>query len=115
MKTNRKIARASRHSRVRAKVSGTATKPRLNVFRSLTHIYIQVIDDVAGKTLTSVSTQEIKVKGKKVDQATEAGKKAAEKALALGIKEVVFDRGGYLYHGRIKAAAEGARAAGLKF
>jgi large subunit ribosomal protein L18 len=115
MKTNRRTARSFRHNRVRATIHGTATKPRLNVFRSLSHIYIQVIDDNAGKTLAASSTKEIKAKGKKTDQATEAGKKAGEKALALGIKEVVFDRGGYLYHGRIKAAAEGARAAGLKF
>jgi large subunit ribosomal protein L18 len=115
MKTNRKLARTFRHGRVRAKVSGTAVKPRMNVFRSLSHIYIQLIDDQAGKTLAAVSTKELKGKGKKSDLATEAGKKAAEKALALGIKEVVFDRGGYLYHGRIKACAEGARAGGLKF
>jgi large subunit ribosomal protein L18 len=115
MKATKRQSRIARHRRVRARVFGTAAKPRMNVFRSTSHIYIQIIDDAQGKTLAAASTKELKSKGKKSDLATEAGKKAAEKALALGIKEVVFDRGGYLYHGRIKACAEGARAAGLKF
>ncbi len=109
------IQRQARHRRVTAKVKGTAQKPRLNVFRSLNNMFVQLIDDENGKTLASVSTKEITVKGKKSELAQEVGKKAAEKALALGIKEVVFDRGGYLYHGRVKNVAEGARAGGLKF
>jgi large subunit ribosomal protein L18 len=115
MKTNRKQSRVARHRRVRAKVTGTAAMPRLNIFRSLTHVYLQVIDDEAGKTLVAASTKELKTKSKKSEAAMEAGKKAAEKALAAGIKQVVFDRGGYKYHGRVKSAAEGARAGGLKF
>jgi large subunit ribosomal protein L18 len=101
------------------KISGTAERPRLNVFRSLNHIYVQVIDDVAGHTLASASTvdKEIadQVAGKKKrEQATIIGKIVAQRALGAGIQEVVFDRGGYLYHGRIKALADGAREGGLK-
>jgi large subunit ribosomal protein L18 len=110
-----KEQRKLRHNRVRAKVAGTASKPRLNVFRSNTHIYVQLIDDEAGKTLAAASTTELKKsKGTKSDLAKEVGKLAAEKALAAGIKEAVFDRGGYQYHGRIKNLAEAAREAGLK-
>ncbi len=107
--------RQARHRRVTAKVKGSATKPRLNVFRSLNHIFVQVIDDQTSTTLVSASTKEVKAKGKKSEVALEVGKMIAEKALAKGIKEVIFDRGGYLYHGRVKNVADGARAGGLKF
>ena len=112
--------RQRRHARVRKKVTGTATTPRLNVYRSLNHIYVQIIDDVKGVTLCSASTMEKDVKAQikdltKTDAAKVVGKKAAEKALKLGIKEVVFDRGGYLYTGRVQAVADGAREAGLNF
>ena len=112
--------RQRRHARVRKKVSGTATAPRLNVYRSLNHIYVQLIDDVKGVTLCSASTMEKEVKAQikdltKTDAAKVVGKVAAEKALKLGIKEVVFDRGGYLYTGRVQAVADGAREAGLNF
>ena len=112
--------RQRRHARVRKKVTGTATTPRLNVYRSLNHIYVQVIDDTKGVTLCSASTMEKDVKAAikdltKTDAAKVVGKKAAEKALKLGIKDVVFDRGGYLYTGRVQAVADGAREAGLNF
>jgi len=101
------------------KISGTAERPRLNVFRSLHHIYAQVIDDVAGHTLVSASTVDNEVVEqiagkKKQEQAAIVGKIVAQRALDAGIQEVVFDRGGYLYHGRIKALADGAREGGLK-
>jgi large subunit ribosomal protein L18 len=115
MKNNKKQLRTLRRGRVRAKVSGTAARPRLSVYRSTTHIYAQLIDDVAGKTLAAASSKELKATAKKVSQAEEVGKLAAQKAMAAGITEVVFDRGGNRYHGRIKSLAEGARAAGLKF
>ena len=109
------------HERIRAKVHGTAERPRLNVYRSVNHIYAQLIDDHEGKTLVSAST----VSGKKekgarktggnVASAKEVGKMIAQKAQEKGIKKVVFDRGGYLYHGRVKALAESAREAGLEF
>ena len=112
--------RQRRHARVRKKVSGTAQTPRLNVYRSLNHIYVQIIDDVKGVTLCSASTMEKDVKAAikdmtKTEAAKVVGKTAAEKALKLGIKEVVFDRGGYLYTGRVQAVADGAREAGLNF
>ena len=112
--------RQRRHARVRKKVSGTADTPRLNVYRSLNHIYVQIIDDTKGVTLCSASTMEKDVKAAikdmtKTDAAKVVGKKAAEKALKLGIKDVVFDRGGYLYTGRVQAVADGAREAGLNF
>jgi large subunit ribosomal protein L18 len=107
--------RKRRHSRVRAKISGTASKPRLNVFRSLSGIYVQLIDDTAGKTLVSASSSELKTKVKKTEAAAEVGKLVAKKAVDKGISEVVFDRGGYKYHGRVKSLADAARAAGLKF
>lgn len=101
---------------VRKKISGTAERPRLTVFRSNTGIYAQIIDDVKGITLTSVSTRELGDKTTlKIDNSKNAGKKIAEKALASGITNVVFDRNGYLYHGNVKAFAEGAREGGLKF
>ncbi|WP_396211758.1 50S ribosomal protein L18 [Flavobacterium sp.] len=102
--------------RIRKIVSGTATKPRLSVFRSNKEIYAQLIDDVNGVTLLAASSREKEVgKGKNVEVATAVGKLVAEKAVKAGIENVTFDRGGYLYHGRIKSLAEGARAAGLKF
>jgi large subunit ribosomal protein L18 len=104
------------HSRIRAKLAGTAERPRLNVYRSLSHIYAQVIDDQSGITLVSASTMSMKVKtGGNVAAAKEVGKAVAERAVEKGIKKVVFDRGGYLYHGRIKALADAAREAGLEF
>jgi len=102
--------------RIRKSISGTATKPRLSVFRSNKEIYAQLIDDVNGLTLLSASSREKEVgKGTNVEVATAVGKLVAEKALKAGIDTVTFDRGGYLYHGRIQSLAEGARAAGLKF
>jgi large subunit ribosomal protein L18 len=104
------------HSRIRQKLAGTAARPRLNVYRSLSHIYAQVIDDQNGVTLVSASSMQLKLKtGGNVAAAKEIGKAVAEKAVAQGIKKVVFDRGGYLYHGRIKALADAAREAGLDF
>ena len=104
------------HDRIRRKLSGTGERPRLNVYRSLNHIYAQVIDDQKGETLVSASTMEAKSKtGGNIASAKEIGKAVAEKAVAKGIKKVVFDRGGYLYHGRIKALADAAREAGLEF
>jgi large subunit ribosomal protein L18 len=104
------------HARIRTKVQGTAERPRLNVYRSLNHIYVQVIDDMQGVTLVSASTVASKVKtGGNVAAAKEIGKLVAERAQEKGIKKVVFDRGGYLYHGRIKALADAAREAGLEF
>ena len=104
------------HDRIRAKIQGTAERPRLNVYRSLNHIYVQVIDDSQGVTLVSASTVAAKVKtGGNVAAAKEVGKLVAERAKEKGIKKVVFDRGGYLYHGRIKALADAAREAGLEF
>ena len=112
--------RHRRHTRVRKKITGTAQTPRLNVYRSLNHIYVQIIDDTKGVTLCSASTMEKAVKSEikdmtKTDAAKAVGKAAAKKALDLGIKEVVFDRGGYLYTGRVQAVADGAREAGLNF
>lgn len=99
--------------RIRATIFGTSTKPRLSVFRSNKSIYVQIIDDVSGSTLVSASSKDLS--GTKIDQANLVGKSIAEKAIAAGISNVVFDRGGYLYHGRVKALAEGARENGLKF
>ena len=109
--------RIKRHNRVRGKISGTAERPRLCVFRSESNIYAQIIDDVAGNTLVSASTVEKAFEGNggNVEAAKKIGSKIAERALAKGIEEVVFDRGGYIYHGRVKALAEAAREGGLKF
>ncbi|MBI2607777.1 MAG: 50S ribosomal protein L18 [Candidatus Doudnabacteria bacterium] len=113
---NKRESRKIRHKRVRAKVKGTESKPRLCVFRSLNHIYVQLIDDQKGNTLVSTSSKEVTDrKLKKKEIAAEVGKLVANKALAAGIKEVVFDRGGYKYHGRVQSLAEAARTAGLKF
>ena len=109
-------ARRRRHQRVRQKVSGTGQRPRLCVFRSLKHIYAQIIDDSSGNTLLSISTLKIrKIKQKKSDLARATGKKFAQLAVGKGISKVSFDRGGYAYHGRVKALAEGAREGGLEF
>jgi len=108
------IHRHKRHRRVRSKITGTAKIPRLTVFRSLNHISAQIIDDEAQKTLANASTLKSKVKAS-VDTATKIGKEIAKTALELGITQVVFDRAGYRYHGKIKAVAEGAREEGLKF
>jgi large subunit ribosomal protein L18 len=105
------------HTRIRSRVKGTAERPRLAVFRSLKHIYAQIIDDRAGRTLASASSAEkaAVARGGNVACATAIGKLVAERAQANGIKQVVFDRGGFLYHGRIKALADAAREAGLEF
>ncbi|HEY0222256.1 MAG TPA: 50S ribosomal protein L18 [Lactovum miscens] len=112
-KINKNKNRQKRHTRVRGKISGTAERPRLNVFRSNTNIYAQLIDDVAGTTLASASS--MKETGSKTEQATKVGVAIAEAAKAIQVEEVVFDRGGYLYHGRVAALAESARENGLKF
>ena len=106
-----------RERRVRAKIFGTAERPRLSVHRTNAHIYAQVIDDVAGNTLISASTVEkgFEGNGSNIEAAKKIGALVAERALKKGIEEVVFDRGGYIYHGRVQALAEGAREAGLKF
>ena len=101
--------------RIRTKVTGTSDRPRLSVFRSNKDIYCQVINDVAGVTLLAASSREIGASGTKLEQAKAVGKKIAEKALAENISSIVFDRGGYLYHGRIKGLADGAREGGLQF
>jgi large subunit ribosomal protein L18 len=111
----KKLKRTIRHKRVRAKVSGDKSKPRLCVFRSNQHIYAQLVDDSTGKTILSINDVELKKKDKKSDSARKLGKALAEKSLEKKISEVVFDRGGYKYHGRVKALAEGAREGGLKF
>ena len=108
--------RLRRHARVRTKVSGTPECPRLNVFRSNAHIHAQIIDDVNGVTLVSANSVEMKlVNGGNIEAAKAVGQEIAKRALAKNIENVVFDRGGYLYHGRVAALAEGAREAGLKF
>ena len=113
-------ARQRRHLRVRKRVVGTTERPRLNVFRSNQHIYAQVIDDSAGHTLAAASTIDVELKStldgmSKIEQAAEVGKLVAQRAVDGGIKQVVFDRGGYQYHGRVKALADAAREAGLEF
>ena len=114
---NTNAQRLKRHKRVRAKISGTPEMPRLNVFRSEANIYAQVINDVNGVTLASASSLDKAIEGYggNIAAATAVGKLVAERAKAKGIETVVFDRGGYLYHGRVKALAEGAREGGLKF
>jgi large subunit ribosomal protein L18 len=114
--TDRNGIRQRIHDRIRRKLAGTGERPRLNVYRSLNHIYAQVIDDQKGETLVSASTLSLKLKtGGNVASAKEIGKAVAEAAVKQGIKKVVFDRGGFLYHGRIKALADAAREAGLEF
>ena len=116
-KVNKNAMRLHRHVRVRGKISGTPERPRLNVFRSNANIYAQIIDDVNGVTLVSANTLEKGFEGAtgNAEAAKKVGTVLAERAKAKGIEEVVFDRGGYVYHGRVAALAEGAREAGLKF
>jgi len=119
-KTNRNLERKRRHLRVRKKIHGTPERPRLNVYRSLKHIYAQIIDDVNGRTLVAASTLDPELRGKigfggNIEAAKAVGRLIAEKAKAKGIVKVVFDRGGYIYHGRVKALAEAAREGGLEF
>jgi large subunit ribosomal protein L18 len=126
-KQSRLESRTRRHSRVREKIRGSADRPRLAVFRSITHIYAQLIDDESGKTLAQASsldvrsalaspaTNELQSKSKKSEQAKAVGAMLGEKAKAKGIGEAVFDRGGYRYHGRVKALGDAARSAGLRF
>jgi large subunit ribosomal protein L18 len=114
---NTNAQRKRRHKRVRAAISGTVDRPRLNVFRSLNHIYAQIIDDTKGVTLASASSQDksIETPGGNKQTARKIGQLVAERAKAVGVTTVVFDRGGYLYHGRVKELAEGAREGGLVF
>lgn len=116
-KKNRTEARAKRHFRIRNKISGTPECPRLNIFISLTNVYAQIIDDTKGITLVSASTKdaEVTVKKANIEACKEVGKLVAEKATKAGITTIVFDRSGYLYHGKVKALAEAAREAGLVF
>ena len=119
-KPDKQAVRARRHTRIRRQLSGTASRPRLNVFRSGKHIYAQVLDDVSTRTIVSASTVEKDVRsaigrGNTVEAAQAIGKLVAERATAVGVSVVVFDRGGYLYHGRVKALADAAREAGLVF
>jgi large subunit ribosomal protein L18 len=115
MAVRKEARRAKLRKKIRSKISGTATKPRLSVFRSNKAIYAQVIDDSNGTTIVSASSATLNDKVTKVEASTIVGKTIAEKAITAGITEVVFDRGGYLYHGRIKSLADGAREGGLKF
>jgi large subunit ribosomal protein L18 len=120
LKDRKKLARSKRKTRVRSRVRGTSDRPRLNVFRSLKHIYAQVIEDTTGKTLVSASTKSAELKGGfrysgNVEAAKKVGELIAKKCLGKGIQKVVFDRNGYLYHGRVKALAETARTRGLIF
>ncbi len=115
-----RVARHKRHARVRAKISGTSDRPRLCVYRSLQHIYAQVIDDTQGRTLVSASTVDPEIARdiegkKKLDQAEMVGLLVARRALEAGVTQVVFDRGGYKYHGRVKTLADAARKGGIKF
>ena len=115
-KESKNVSRVRRHARVRAKISGTAEAPRLCVYRSNKNIEAQIIDDVKGFTLVSSSSMSLKLaNGSNIEAATAVGKDIAEKALAKGLKKIVFDRSGYIYHGRVKALAEAAREAGLEF
>ena len=112
----KKIHKARRHNRIRSRIKGTVARPRLSVFRSLNHIYAHIIDDAAGKTLASASSLKLSKKsGKKTEVAVLVGREIAKKALEKKISQVSFDRGGYAYHGRVKALAEAARAGGLEF
>jgi len=113
-------ARERRHTRIRKKIYGTMVKPRLNIFRSLNHVYAQIIDDSSGKVLAVASTLDKELKGRlntggNINAAKEVGHLVAKRAIEKGIKKVMFDRGGYLYHGRVKALADAARETGLEF
>lgn len=114
-KTPRKKIRAKKHLKVRQRFSGTPERPRLSVYRSLNNIYAQVIDDVAGKTLVAASSLDIEGLGGNKEAAKQVGELVAKRALEQGIKAVVFDRGGNIYHGRVQALADGAREGGLEF
>lgn len=116
-KGDKNKARKKRHLRVRKHITGTAERPRLNVFRSSKHMYAQLIDDVAGKTIVSASTLDVEGigNGGSIESAAKVGELVAKRAIEKGATKVVFDRGGYLYHGRIKALADAAREAGLEF
>ncbi|HXN77994.1 MAG TPA: 50S ribosomal protein L18 [Candidatus Dormibacteraeota bacterium] len=114
-RNDRKLNRSKRHRRVRVHVAGTPERPRLAVFRSLNHVYAQLIDDGESRTLAAASTVALKAKGNGMAEAAKVGKEIAAKAKAAGVTSVVFDRGGFLYHGRIKALADAAREAGLEF
>lgn len=120
MSASKVKSRIARHKRVRKKVFGTMERPRLNVFRSLKHIYVQVIDDYSGKTVAAASSADKELKGKvsaggNISAAKTVGLLIAQRTLGKGVKRVVFDRGGYLYHGRVKALADAAREGGLEF
>jgi large subunit ribosomal protein L18 len=112
---DRKAARARRHRRVRVRLAGTGQRPRLSVFRSLHHVYAQLIDDETGRTVVAASTAQLKSGKKDAEAAAAVGRAIAEKAKAAGVTSAVFDRGGFLYHGRVKALADAAREAGLEF
>jgi large subunit ribosomal protein L18 len=112
---DRKGARARRHRRVRVRVAGTAQRPRLSVYRSLHHVYAQLIDDDSGRTVAASSTVQLSAGRKDVNAAAAVGRAIAEQAKTAGISSAVFDRGGFLYHGRVKALADAAREAGLEF
>ena len=114
-KDSKNEARKRRHARIRKVVNGTAEAPRLNVFRSNTHIFAQVIDDTKGVTLASASSVDMKLKSNNIEACTKVGTEIAKRAKKAGITKVVFDRGGYQYHGRVKALADAARAEGLEF
>ena len=115
-KESKNVSRVRRHARVRAKISGTAEAPRLCVYRSNKNIEAQLIDDTKGNTLVSSSSMSLKLEnGSNIEAAQKVGKDIAEKAIAKGLKKIVFDRSGYIYHGRVKALAEAAREAGLEF
>lgn len=114
-KINRNIARLKRHGRARKNINGTATTPRMNIFRSNKAIYVQFIDDEKGVTLASASSKDLKIENNNVETCQKVGKLAAENVQKVGITAVVFDRGGYRYHGKVKALADAAREAGLKF
>lgn len=115
MQSHKEVRRGKIRQRIRKVVKGTAERPRLSVFRSNKQIYAQIIDDINGVTVASVSSRNADAKVNKLEQAAMVGKQIGEKAVSAGLSQVVFDRGGYLYHGRVKALADGAREAGLKF
>ncbi|MFM7321565.1 MAG: 50S ribosomal protein L18 [Armatimonadota bacterium] len=119
MKNDKNETRAKRHRRIRKRVSGTTERPRLNIYRSLSHIYAQLVDDTKGHTVASASSLDKDLRagksGGSIEGAVAVGKLVAERAKAAGIDKVVFDRGGYLYHGRVKALADAAREGGLEF
>lgn len=114
-KESKNVNRLKRHARIRENLSGTSTTPRLNIFRSNTNIYAQIIDDEKGVTLVSASSLDMKLNGSNIENAKKVGTEIAKRALEKGITEVVFDRGGYQYHGKVESLADAAREAGLKF